>query len=81
MHEIIFAGSADFTVITQQLGIFPGQEQQEVVFMLEPDAIAQEPPETFRIVATIVEARPLAANEFIQGTKTVTIIDATSKQQ
>ena len=75
------AGPADFTVTTQQIEIFPDQQQQDVVFTLEPDIVAQEPPETFQIIATIEVSQPLASNEFIQSIKRVTIIDITSKQQ
>ena len=73
----------DFTVLTTQIRIFSGQEQQEVVFILEPDGIAQEPNETFWIVVTIdaSQSQPLASNEFIQSTATVTIIDITSKEE
>ena len=75
-----FAGAADFIVITTQLVLFDGQQQQNVSFTLEPDTVAQEPIETFQIVAAIEEARPLAPNEFIWLTKTVTIIDITGEQ-
>ena len=82
-HELLifFAGTADFTVTTQQIQMFEGQQQQAVTFTLVPDTTAQEPNETFQIVATIVQARPLQPNEFIQGTKRVIIIDITSKMQ
>ena len=79
----IFAGTADFVVTTTEIQLTLDQQQQEVVFTLEPDIIAQEPFETFQIVVTIdlLHSRNLGPNEFIQGTKTVTIVDATSKRQ
>ena len=81
--KLFFAGATDFTVTTTDIQIVPGQQQQDVVFTLEPDNVAQEPNETFRIVATVDagQIRPLEPNEFIRRTKLVTIIDRTSKQQ
>ena len=76
-----FADTADFTVATTMISFFDGQQTQNVDFTLEPDTVTQEPMETFRIEARIGEARPRAANEFIQPNKTVNIIDITSEQQ
>ena len=77
-----FAGTADFTISTSVIGIFPGQEQEEVVFTLEPDTVAQEPNEEFQIQVTVIdETRPLLSNEFLQLTKRVIIIDRTSKPE
>ena len=78
--KFFFAGMSDFTVVTLVIRI-GGENQQDVMFALEPDTVSQEPNETFRIEATIIVSRSLEPNEFIQRTKVVTIIDITSKQQ
>ena len=74
---------ADFIVATPTISIFDDQQQQNVAFILEPDTVCQEPPETFQIEASVSNSqiRPLATNEFLRLTKRVTIIDRTSKQQ
>ena len=81
--KLFFAGTADFTITTQMIQIFSGQQQQNVGFTLEYDTVSQEQMETFLIVAAVAagQVRPLEPNEFLQLTKRVTIIDRTSKQQ
>ena len=80
---LFFAGMSDFTVATSLIGIptLTGEDQQDIVFTLQPDKLFEESLETFRIEATaIMLSRPLEINEFIRKTSIVTIIDGTSKQ-
>ena len=77
--NLFFAGTGDFTVATPMIQLFPGQQTIHVNFTLEIDAVSQEPPETFQIVAEVSTIRYLQPNEFLRLTKRVTIIDRTRK--